>query len=87
MFQLKNTAVISPLKSALDVIVTVIFPLLIGQVIHKTTKVQMTHKIVEIVGQVALLMVIFTTFCEIFQSHQSIELHPIDVLLTVLFGK
>lgn len=80
---IRSAAVVSPVKSLLDLILTVAIPLLVGQIVRKVTGMRLQPNIALKLRQLVLLMTIFLTFCDIFISHIEVELHPIDVLVTV----
>ncbi|XP_049943061.1 sodium/bile acid cotransporter 7-like isoform X1 [Schistocerca serialis cubense] len=80
---IRSAAVVSPVKSLHDLILTVGIPLLVGQIVRKVTGMRLQHSIALKIRQLALLMTVFITFCDIFMSHLDVELQPINVLVSV----
>ncbi|XP_046980910.1 sodium/bile acid cotransporter 7-like isoform X3 [Schistocerca americana] len=83
LLQIRSAAVVSPVKSLHDLILTVGTPLLVGQIVRKVTGMRLQHSIALKIRQLALLMTVFITFCDIFMSHLDVELQPINVLVSV----
>ncbi|XP_066991427.1 sodium/bile acid cotransporter 7-B isoform X2 [Anabrus simplex] len=85
LFFLRTTALVPPLATMMDLLLTVTLPISAGQLICYLTGFRMPREPLEKMGQVALLLVIYTTFCDTFISHESAVLHPMNIVLAVLF--
>lgn len=85
IFQLGSTTIV-PLKgTVIQLTVTVLFPIVIGQLIRKYTSFRGHNLPLNTIGQCALLFVIYTTFCDTFMVPET-GLSASDVLVTVFLG-
>ncbi|XP_034234578.1 sodium/bile acid cotransporter 7-A-like isoform X2 [Thrips palmi] len=63
--------------------VTVVIPLLVGQAVRAIGMLHHTDLPTSEIGQVALLLIIYTTFCDAFLEHDA-GMDPVDILVTVM---
>lgn len=63
--------------------VTVVLPLLVGQAVRASGMLRSSDLPTSQVGQVALLLIIYTTFCDAFLEHDA-GMDPVDILVTVM---
>lgn len=92
-FQLGSTTVVPLTQSVLQLSATVLIPLCVGRLLgglrpspRPSPGPSAAQSISSVVGQLALLLIIYTTFCDAFYEHD-MALSAMDVLLTVVFGK
>lgn len=85
LVNLGSTAVVPLLDTITQLVMTVVFPLFIGQGIRNNTEFRGHSLHLGTVGQCALLFVIYTTFCDTFLEAES-DLSTADVLITVFLG-
>ena len=84
-FQLGYTTLVPISNTIFQLVVSVLIPLLFGQVIKNFIPMR-GHKLrLGAVGQVALLFIIYTTFCDTFLAPE-VGLSALDVLITVFLG-
>jgi fucose 4-O-acetylase-like acetyltransferase len=65
---------------------TVVAPLAIGQLVCFVTDFKASSYPIGILGQIALLFIIFITFCQAFLN-QDMQMNAHDILTTVLLGE
>ncbi|CAG9862787.1 unnamed protein product [Phyllotreta striolata] len=82
LFHLGSTTIVPFLDTVLQLMVTVLLPLLIGQVLKMWLNVQFRHVALNTLSQCALLFVIYTTFCDTFLVTET-GLSAVDVLYTI----
>ncbi|XP_022190136.2 sodium/bile acid cotransporter 7-B [Nilaparvata lugens] len=84
LLMLGKTAVVSTLSSIYILCQTVLLPLLVGQTLRSTGLLKYgVHQLpLSSIGQMALLFIIFTTFCDAFRTHD-IPMNAADILITV----
>lgn len=79
------TTLVPIFSTVFQLTVTVLFPLLLGQVLKKYTEIREHNMPLNTISQLALLFVVYTTFCDTFMT-ADIGLDAIDVLITVALG-
>lgn len=85
--QLGSTAVVSLMNSVLVLYQTVLFPLCCGQLSRRYGLAGLVYQLpLSTVGEVALLFIIFTTFCDALKTHD-VGMNALDILITVGLGK
>lgn len=85
--QLGSTAVVSLMNSVLVLYQTVLLPLCCGQLSRRYGLAGLVYKLpLSTVGEVALLFIIFTTFCDALKTHD-VGMNALDILITVGLGK
>ncbi|KAK7869787.1 hypothetical protein R5R35_008318 [Gryllus longicercus] len=83
LFFLHATALVPPFSTIIDLILTVTLPLAVGIIFHKVTSLRIPNKCMERIGEFALLLLIYTTFCDMFIAHENVALQPMSVVLTI----
>ncbi|GLH16272.1 sodium/bile acid cotransporter 7-B-like isoform X2 [Gryllus bimaculatus] len=86
LFFLHATALVPPFSTIIDLILTVTLPLAVGIIFHKVTSLRIPNKCMERIGEFALLLLIYTTFCDMFIAHENVALQPMSVVLTIFLG-
>lgn len=85
LFNLGFTSIVPLMSTVLQLITTVLVPLIAGQIVRNYTGIKSyLHSIpLSVISQLALLLVIFTTFCDTFIQPET-GLTASDILVTVL---
>ncbi|KAJ9583800.1 hypothetical protein L9F63_021850 [Diploptera punctata] len=83
LFFLKTTTLVPVFSTIFQLAVTVVMPLGVGQCIRYMTKLNATQYPLAIIGQLALLYIIYITFCQAFLN-EDMQMHAHEVLITVL---
>ncbi|KDR15266.1 sodium/bile acid cotransporter 7-like isoform X2 [Zootermopsis nevadensis] len=83
LFFLRATTLVPVLSTIFQLAVTVMVPLAVGQLICFATDFKASSYPIGILGQIALLFIIFITFCQAFQN-QDMQMNAHDILITVL---
>ncbi|KAF2900778.1 hypothetical protein ILUMI_05408 [Ignelater luminosus] len=83
LFNLGFTTVVPLLGTVVQLSVTVLFPLLLGQSLRKFTEFRGHNLPLNGVSQCALLFVIYTTFCDTFHNPDT-GLYATDILVTMI---
>ncbi|KAI4454841.1 solute carrier family 10 member 7 [Holotrichia oblita] len=82
LFNLGYTTLVPIFSTVFQLTVTVLFPLLLGQLLKKYTEIREHNLPLNTISQIALLFVVYTTFCDTFMT-ADIGLDAVDVLITV----
>ncbi|RZC38860.1 PPDK N, DUF4137, and/or SBF domain containing protein [Asbolus verrucosus] len=82
LFNLGSTTIVPLLATVVQLTTTVLIPLFLGQIIRNFTGFRGHTIPLNSIGQCALLFVIYTTFCDTFETPET-GLSALDVLLTV----
>nr|XP_022908426.1 sodium/bile acid cotransporter 7-B-like [Onthophagus taurus] len=77
------TAIVPTFGTILELVITVLFPIIIGQCIRKFTNFRGYNLPLNSIGQGALLFIVYCTFCDTFSTPE-LGLSASDVLITVL---
>lgn len=86
ILQLRTTTLVPVFSTIFQLAVTVVVPLAIGQLIRILTNFEASSYPIGILGQIALLFIIFITFCQAFLN-QDMQMDAHDILTTVLLGE
>ena len=79
-----GSSTVVPFRSTVTQLgVTVVLPLLAGQAVRALGIIRGTDLPASQIGQAALLLIIYTTFCDAFLEHDA-GMDPVDILVTVL---
>ncbi|XP_066144878.1 sodium/bile acid cotransporter 7-B-like [Euwallacea fornicatus] len=82
LFNLGSTTIVPLFSTVMQLTITVLLPLIIGQSLKRHLNIQ-THKIsLNSISQCALLFVIYTTFCDTFLVPET-GLSALDVIFTI----
>jgi fucose 4-O-acetylase-like acetyltransferase len=84
--QLRTTTLVPVFSTIFQLAVTVVIPLAVGQLICFVTNFKASSYPIAILGQIALLYIIFITFCQAFLN-QDMQMNAHDILTTVLLGE
>ncbi|GJQ79772.1 hypothetical protein Trydic_g23244 [Trypoxylus dichotomus] len=82
LFNLGYTTLVPIFTTVFQLIMTVLLPLLLGQLLKKYSDIREHNLPLNMISQLALLFVVYTTFCDTFMT-PDIGLDAIDVLITV----
>ncbi|XP_044739282.1 sodium/bile acid cotransporter 7-B-like [Chrysoperla carnea] len=83
LITLGSTTVVPLVNTIIQLIITVLGPLVIGQLIRKFSKFRGHGIPLNNIGQILLLFIIYTTFCDTFMTHE-MGLSAIDILVTIV---
>lgn len=86
ILQLRTTTLVPVFSTIFQLAVTVVVPLAVGQLIRFLTNFEASSYPIGILGQIALLFIIFITFCQAFLN-QDMQMNAHDILATVLLGE
>lgn len=86
ILQLRTTTLVPVFSTIFQLAVTVVAPLAVGQLICFVTNFEASSYPIGILGQIALLFIIFITFCQAFLN-QDMQMNAHDILTTVLLGE
>jgi len=86
ILQLRTTTLVPVFSTIFQLAVTVVVPLAVGQLIRFLTNFEASSYPIGILGQIALLFIIFITFCQAFLN-QDMQMDAHDILATVLLGE
>lgn len=86
ILQLRTTTLVPVFSTIFQLAVTVVVPLAVGQLIRFLTNFEASSYPIGILGQIALLFIIFITFCQAFLN-QDMQMNAHDILTTVLLGE
>ncbi|CAH1987476.1 unnamed protein product [Acanthoscelides obtectus] len=82
LFNLGSTTIVPLLGTVIQLIITVLVPLSLGQAVKSRTNLRGQRLPLNTIGQSALLFVIYTTFCDTFLVPET-GLSAMDVIFTV----
>ncbi|KRT78237.1 hypothetical protein AMK59_8546 [Oryctes borbonicus] len=82
IFLLGYTTLVPIFSTVFQLVVTVLLPLFLGQLLKKYSDIREHNLPLNMISQLALLFVVYTTFCDTFMT-PDIGLDAIDVLITV----
>lgn len=83
---MRTTTLVPVFSTIFQLAVTVVVPLALGQLICFVTDFKASSYPIGILGQIALLFIIFITFCQAFLN-QDMQMNAHDILTTVLLGE
>ncbi|XP_023711176.1 sodium/bile acid cotransporter 7 [Cryptotermes secundus] len=83
LFFLRTTTLVPVFSTIFQLTLTVVVPLAIGQLVCFVTDFKASSYPIGILGQISLLFIIFTTFCQAFLS-QDMQMDAHDILTTIL---
>lgn len=83
LFFLRTTTLVPVFSTIFQLALTVVAPLAIGQLVCFGTDFEASSYPIGILGQIALLFIIFITFCQAFLN-QDMQMNAHDILTTVL---
>lgn len=83
LFFLKTTTLVPVFSTIFQLAVTVVMPLALGQFIRYMTEFDAARYPIGIIGQLALLFIIYITFCQAFLN-EDMQMHAHEILITVL---
>jgi hypothetical protein len=86
VLQLRTTTLVPVFSTIFQLALTVVAPLAIGQLVCFVTDFKASSYPIGILGQIALLFIIFITFCQAFLN-QDMQMNAHDILTTVLLGE
>lgn len=86
LLQLGYTTVIPLAATFVQLTSTVLFPIIIGQLIRKYTSFRGHNLPLNTIGQCSLLFIIYTTFCDTFLTPE-VGLSASDILVTIFLGR
>ena len=83
---MKTTTLVPVFSTIFQLAVTVVMPLALGQFIRYMTIFDATRYPIGIIGQLALLFIIYITFCQAFLN-EDMQMQAHEILITVLLGE
>jgi hypothetical protein len=86
VLQLRTTTLVPVFSTIFQLALTVVAPLAIGQMVCFVTNFEASSYPIGMLGQIALLFIIFITFCQAFLN-QDMQMNAHDILTTVLLGE
>lgn len=84
--QLGSTTIVPLAGTVIQLTLTVLLPLFLGQIIRKYVGFRGHSLPLNTISQCALLFVIYTTFCDTFMTPET-GLTASDILISVFLGK